>query len=113
VVLNRYVGFLLDKDYRACDQEDAWTFSASDVFDVQLMALSETDEAWLWQNKDEYDGDEWYLPFDITHWREDATLVNVILVEFHDGIAYREGIGQVHIDAWNLVKQPECEIVFG
>jgi hypothetical protein len=53
------------------------------------------------------------LPYDNSHWRRDADLVNVMLVDFNNGVAVREGIGQIHIDAWNLVKQPERMIILG
>ncbi|KAK4498994.1 hypothetical protein PRZ48_009505 [Zasmidium cellare] len=55
-----------------------------------------------------------HLPFDTDVWDdEDPEMVNVMVIEWEDGLATRRGVGQVHSDAWKVLRAEERGIVLG
>lgn len=95
---------------------------------VELVALSTTHHPWpiyfphskysrddanfYYEDKDGEQKD--HLPFDTHAWDdEDPEMVNVMMIEWHDGLATRAGVGQVHSDAWKLMVPVVREIILG
>lgn len=40
-------------------------------------------------------------------------MISVMMIDWHDGVAYRVGVGQVHRDAWEKAGAIRKEIVLG
>ncbi|KAK5112713.1 hypothetical protein LTR62_003811 [Meristemomyces frigidus] len=50
-------------------------------------------------------------PYDLEHYEHNGSVVNVLMIEEKDGIAYRTGIGQIHADAWDAAEPVEHNIL--
>lgn len=55
-----------------------------------------------------------YQPFDANAWNEaESEFINVMMIRWHDGMATRAGLGQIHSDAWTMVKIEDKDIILG
>ena len=100
-------------------QKEAWSTLLKVVEECILIALSAIYTPWglylpidadfnsennLYHIGEE--GDDYsHFPFDRSNWDHqeyDTLLVNVMIIEWHDGIASRRGVSQVHAEVWSL-----------
>lgn len=99
------------------------------VDDLGFIALSRAQNRWtMWypivpdKPLDEenyyYETEDPYMfvdrpPFDEHQWDILGLIVNVMLVQWKDGIAYRLGMGQIHADAWDSSTLERKDIILG
>ena len=103
--------------------QEGWRKSQTETVTYSAIALSADEMSWGYQFHIDDDPmsqanrrilDESgnplfeHAPFDIEKWNggeqypAQACLVNIIVVKWEDNVAYRIGVGQVHVDAWKL-----------
>ena len=52
-------------------------------------------------------------PYDVNKWEKGRKLVNVMVIEWQNDVAFRLGVGQIHVDAWQSLTLERKSIILG